>query len=87
MVRLDLGHARVPVDEVRIRSSTPRYVRQVTVERSNDGKTFSPLSTGQIARFPGVELSSISLAAGHRFIRVTIQNGDDVLFANAFATR
>jgi hypothetical protein len=78
MVKLDLGHGRVPVDEVRIRSSSPRYVRQVTVEGSNDGTTFNSLSTGQIARFPGVELSSISLASAHRFIRVTIQNGDDV---------
>jgi hypothetical protein len=77
VVRLDLGHARVPVDEVRIRSTTPRFARRVTVAGSNDGTTFNSLSTSQIARFPGVNLSSISLAAAHRFIRVTIENGDD----------
>lgn len=78
VVRLDLGHARVPLDDLRIRSNTPRYVRQVTVEGSNDGTTFVSLSTGEIARFPGVDLSTISLAARHRYLRLTIQNGDDV---------
>jgi hypothetical protein len=77
VVRLDLGHGRVPVDGLRIRSSTPRYVRQATVEGSNDGTTFVSLSTGEIARFRGVDLSTISLSARHRYVRVTIQNGDD----------
>lgn len=77
VVELDLGYARVPVDGVRIRSSTPRYVRPVTVEGSNDGITFGSLADGEIARFPGVELSKIALAARHRYVRVTIRNGDD----------
>ena len=77
VVRLDLGHARVPVDGLRIHSSTPRYVRQVTVGGSNDGTTFTSLNAVEIARFPGVDLSTISLAARHRYLRVTIQNGDD----------
>ena len=77
VVTLDLGHARVPVDRLSIRSSTPRYVRGVTVEGSNDGTTFVSLSDSEIARFPGVDLSKIALAARHRFLRVTIRNGDD----------
>jgi hypothetical protein len=76
-VRLDLEHARVPIDGLQVHSSTPRYVRQVTVEGSNDGATFVPLTSAEIARFPGVDLSMIGIAARHRYLRVTIQNGDD----------
>ncbi len=77
VVSLDVGHRRVPVDAVRIDSSTPTYVRQVTVEGSNDGTTFIPLSSSEIARFPGVDLSTIGVSARHRHLRVTIRNGDD----------
>jgi hypothetical protein len=77
VVRVDLGFPKVPVDAVRIRSSTARYVRGLTIEGSNDGTTFVLLSRGEIARFPGVDLSRIELAARHRFLRVTIRNGDD----------
>jgi hypothetical protein len=77
IVELDLGFAKVPVDGVRIQSRTARYVRRVTVEGSNDGAIFVPLGGGEIARFPGVDLSQLSVAARHRHIRVTIQNGDD----------
>ena len=77
VVRLDLGYAKVPVDAIRIRSSAPRYVRQVAVEGSNDGVTFVSLSQSKIARFPGVDLSKVALASRHRYLRVTIDNGDD----------
>ncbi len=77
VVRLDLGYANVPVDAVRIGSSTSRYVRQVTVEGSNDGSRFAFLASGEIARFPGVDLSQLEVAGRHRFLRVTIRNGDD----------
>lgn len=77
VVRLDLGFARVPVDAVRVRSSTARFVRRVTVEGSQDGATFIPLGGGEVARFPGVELSRLDVAARHRYVRVTIENGDD----------
>ncbi len=77
VVRIDLGFRRVPVDAVRVRSSTPRYVRRVSVSGSNDGTTFVLLSEGEIARFPGVDLSRIELTARHRFLRVSIRNGDD----------
>ncbi len=78
VVRLDVGYRKVPVDGVRIDSSTPTYVRRVTVEGSNDGASFVSLSSSEIARFPGVDLSTIGLSAQHRYLRVTIQDGDDV---------
>jgi Protein of unknown function (DUF3999) len=77
VVRLDLGFRRVPVDAVRIRSSTPRYVRTVRIEGSNDGATFISLAGSEIAKFPGVDLSHVRLEGRHRFLRVTIENGDD----------
>jgi hypothetical protein len=80
-VELDLGFARVPVDAIRIRSESARYVRRATVEGSNDGISFVPLAGGEIARFPGVELSRLSVAARHRYLRVTIRNGDDAPLA------
>jgi hypothetical protein len=81
VVRLDFGFANVPVDSIRVRTSTARYVRPVTVEGSNDGTTFTPLGSGEIARFPGVDLSTVAVAARHRYLRVTIQNGDDAPLA------
>ena len=81
IVRLDLGFARVPVDSIRIRSSTDQFVRNVTVEGSNDRTAFAPLGSGEIARFRGVEIDQIDLDARHRFLRVVIENGDDVPLA------
>jgi hypothetical protein len=77
IVRLDLGFPRVPVDAVSIRSSTPRYVRLVRVEGSNDGVTFVGVAQSRIARFPGVDLSRLAVDAQQRYLRVTIVNGDD----------
>jgi len=77
VVVLDLGYRKVPVDALHLRSSTPSYVRSVTVEGSNDGRTFLTLANAQVARFPGVDLSRVPLDAHHRFLRVTIENGDD----------
>ncbi|MBA3433618.1 MAG: hypothetical protein H0U08_05955 [Actinobacteria bacterium] len=76
-VRLDLGFDNVPVDAIFVRSGTTTYVRQVTVEGSHSGGTFVPLGGGEVARFPGVDLSRLELSARHRYVRVTIENADD----------
>jgi hypothetical protein len=78
IVRLDVGFAKVPVDAIRLRSSTEQFVREVTVEGSNDRVAFTPLGAGEIACFRGVDIDRIDVAARHRFLRVTIENGDDV---------
>ena len=77
VVRLDLGFAKMPVDAIRIRSTTGQFVRNVTVEGSNDRTGFTFLGSGEIARFRGVDLDRIKVAARHRFLRVVIENGDD----------
>lgn len=77
VVRLDLGQRNVPVDAIRIRATSPSFVRTVQVEGSNDGVTYVPLAREEIARFPGVDLARVRIDAHHRFLRVSIENGDD----------
>lgn len=77
VVRLDLGFVNVPVDAIRVDSSTDRFVRPVKVEGSNDGTTFVPVGSGEIARFRGVHLDQVAVDARHRYLRVTVTNGDD----------
>lgn len=81
VVRLDLGYSKVPVDAVRIDSTTPSYVRAVRIEGSNDGKAYVALGQGRVARFSGVALTRIAIDAHQRFLRVTIENGDDAPLA------
>jgi hypothetical protein len=77
VVRLDLGFADIPVDAIRVRSSTRRFARSVTVAGSNDGVTFIPIGGGEIARFRGVDLDRVPVDGRHRYVRVTVTNGDD----------
>ncbi|MEX0851099.1 MAG: hypothetical protein WD015_06305 [Gaiellaceae bacterium] len=77
VVRLDLGFDRVPVDAIFVRSRTVSYVRQVTVESSHGGGGFVSVGGGEVARFRGVDLSKLDVTARHRYLRVTIENGDD----------
>ena len=77
VVRLDLVFSKVPVDAVRIDSTTPSYVRAVRIEGSNGGKAYVALGQGRVARFSGVALTQIAIDAHQRFLRVTIENGDD----------
>jgi hypothetical protein len=81
VVTLDLGFANVPVDAIEVRSSTDRFVRQVVVEGSNDDVTYLPVGGGEVARFRGVDLGRIAVDARHRYVRVTIENGDDAPLA------
>lgn len=74
---LDLGFRNVPVDSIRIRSDTRQYVRVVTVAASNNGVDFVPLEQAEIAHFPGVDLTQVPVSSRYRFLRVTIENGDD----------
>jgi hypothetical protein len=73
---LDLGLAGVPVSRLELAASgTERYDRPVTVEGSDDRRTFFWVADGRITRAPG--LSSPALDLHSRFLRVTVANGDD----------
>jgi hypothetical protein len=86
VVRLDLGFANVPVDAIRIRSATDQFVRNVTIEGSNRRTGFTFLGSGEVARFRGVDIDRIDVAARQRFLRVTIENGDDAPLAGLRVT-
>jgi Protein of unknown function (DUF3999) len=74
---LDLGHANVPVDELEVSSSTRRYDRPARVEGSNDRKLWVPLATARVFRLGGSAPTSIRVDGRHRYLRLTIVNGDD----------
>jgi hypothetical protein len=69
---IDVGHADVPVDELRISATTARYNRPFTVW-AHGGVT----TTGRLVRSGGPGLTVVPLAAAGRFLRVRIANGDD----------
>jgi len=66
VIRVDLVH-RVPVDELRITSTTPRYDRSFTVTAGG-----SLVAAGRL-RGP----TSVALASRARILRIHVVNGDD----------
>ncbi|MDP8911307.1 MAG: DUF3999 domain-containing protein [Actinomycetota bacterium] len=77
VVTLDVAYRDVPVDEVHVEAATPKYERAVEVAGSNDGAAFVPVGGGRISRFAGSTAAPIAVRARHRYVRVTIVNGDD----------
>jgi hypothetical protein len=76
---LDFEYANVPVDELEVRARTRRYDRAARVEGSNDRKLWVPLATARVFRLSGAEPepTSIRIDGRHRYLRLTIVNGDD----------
>ena len=75
---LDLGVAGVPVTRLELEAGSPaRYDRPVSVDGSNDRRTFVPLATGRITRAEGLRSSALTVDSRFRYLRVTIANGDD----------
>ena len=77
VVELDVGFPNVPVDEIRIASTTPRFDRPVTVTASNRRAGFGLVGSGRLTRFQSVSFTSVPLGARARYLRVEIANGDD----------
>jgi hypothetical protein len=76
-VRLDLGFVNRPVDVLRFRTTTRRFDRTVVVSASNGPRVLRTLHRGRIVRLGGVVQLQVPVAARHRRISVTIENGDD----------
>jgi hypothetical protein len=74
VVRLDLGHRRVPVDELVVTSSSPRYDREVEV-------TGGGFSYGRIVRHGLVRITRLPVHVDGRSVQVRIENGDDEALA------
>jgi hypothetical protein len=75
--RVDVGHVRGPVDVVRIRTTTTRFDRPVTIRGSNDGRTFRFLREARIVRRAGIVQLDVPVSAAHRVLSVAVRNGDD----------
>ena len=74
---VDLGFRNMPVDEIRVLSSTKLYDRPVQVEASNTGERYVLYAQGRVFRFDESVEATIPLEGRHRYLRLTIENGDD----------
>jgi hypothetical protein len=77
IVTVDLGYRNVPVDEIRVLASTELYDRPVQIEASNNGERFVLYAQGRVFRFEESVDATIPLEGRHRYLRLTIENGDD----------
>lgn len=75
---LDFGVRGIPVTRLELRTFEPAtYDRPVRVDGSNDRRTFVRLANGRMTRAPGLLSPPIEFDSHFRYLRVTIENGDD----------
>ncbi len=78
---LDFGFPEVPVTELAFslvgRAAAATYDRPIRIEGSNDRTDFRLLARARVFRFPGSRSAPVSFRSGFRYLRVTIENGDD----------
>jgi hypothetical protein len=72
LVVVDLGYRNVPVDELRISSTTPRYDRSFTIRAGS-----ATVAAGSLVRFGPARPTIVPLQARGRYLRIAIRNGDD----------
>jgi hypothetical protein len=82
IVTVDLGFRNMPVDEIRVLSSTKLYDRPVQIEASNTGERYVLYAQGRVFRFQESVDATIPLEGRHRYLRLTIENGDDAPLEN-----
>jgi len=73
----DLGFRGVPVDVLRVATTTPVFDRAVQVDGSNNRRTWSPIAIARVSRLPDSVTQPLEIVAHQRYLRVTITNGDD----------
>lgn len=78
------GLDEVPVDRLRIDTTTPRFARTVNIETSDDGTTWTTQSSQSVSRIaPGDDDASIPFEEVQQYYwRVRIRNGDDSALAD-----
>ncbi len=75
---LDFGVSGTPVTRLELSTLEPAtYDRPVRVDGSNDRHTFVQLANGRMTRAPRLLSPPIELDSTYRYLRVTIENGDD----------
>jgi hypothetical protein len=74
---IDLGGANVPVDALLVTASNARYDRFVRIAARNGAGAWQPIGRARIYRLFGKTSPPIELATRTRYLRVTVENGDD----------
>jgi hypothetical protein len=79
---LDLGVEGLPVDRIVFETTSPQFHRAVSVESSANGRDWSYLAQGIIARMPRTVFKEESLGVStpetrQRYLRIQIYNRDD----------
>jgi hypothetical protein len=69
---VDLGHRNVPVDELRISATTPRYDRPFSVLVG--GRL---VAAGRLARAGAARATVVPLSVRGRYLRIRVANGDN----------
>ena len=83
VVEVDLGSANLPTNRLTLQTSSVNFHREVSVEGSGDGLTWSPISGGSeiyaydTAKFTGSRLDLPYSEATFRYLRATIHNEDN----------
>jgi hypothetical protein len=72
LVVVDLGYRNVPVDELRISSTTPRYDRPFTIRAGS-----ATVAAGSLVRLGAARPTIVPLQVRGRYLRIAIRNGDD----------
>jgi hypothetical protein len=72
LIVVDLGYLNVPVDELRISSTTSRYDRSFTIRAGS-----ATVAAGSLVRFGPARPTIVPLQARGRYLRIAIRNGDD----------
>lgn len=78
ILTLDLGGPGTPVTRAELGAAAPaRYDRPVTIEASDDGRSYTVAGTGTMRRAGSTVTPVIALDSRARFLRVRVDNGDD----------
>jgi len=78
---IDAGQQGLPIQTLRVFTSSPQFQRAATVECSGDAKNWTFCGNGTLTRLPGPQFTEESLTAsaqgGNRYYRLQISNQDD----------
>ena len=77
VITYDFHNRDIPIVQLRIAGTARRYDRLVHIEGSNDGKRFVGPVDHRISRFPGSQPAPFPFSSTYRYLRLTIENGDD----------
>ena len=75
---VDLGHAHMPVDQLRVTAATRRYDRPIEIEARDRGeRRWTHVASGRIFNYYGRSSPAVDVGVRARRLRITIANGDD----------